>query len=270
MNMADYQTLEGVNWSTLKHLRDSALAYRYHLDVPVEDTPALQIGRLTHTLTFEPAQFDAEYAVWTGGVRRGKEWEAFQAANEGRTIFKPEEIDLAVAMANAVKAHPLVQPYLVGGQFEVPIQWTDPFTGIVCKAKPDWIIPQRRILLDLKTCRSIEGRRFGMDAARYGYHCQMGHYAAGCEHGLGWIPKTVLLVAVEKDPPHDVALFIVGVDDLYAGTEEVGELLRQLRAHTIAGEWPGRYDEPQALQMPAWVFGAEDEGNGDFGLQIGE
>jgi exodeoxyribonuclease VIII len=264
-----YADLEGVNWSTLQNLRKSGLAYQHALQNPRQDTEALALGRVTHTLVFEPEKFAAEYVIWEGGTRRGKEWEAFKAEHEGMTIFKPDEIDTAVAMAEAVKRHPLVQPYLAGGEFERAIQWTDPATGLPCKARPDWLQPRRRALVDLKTTRSIEGRYFGNAAARFGYHCQLAHYFNGVREALGWTPEIVALIAVEKDAPHDVAVFRLLDDDLYAGSSEVAELLGKLRAYMDAQTWPGRYQEEQALQLPAWLF-MEDEETDDLGLVVGD
>lgn len=265
-----YFEADAVNWSTLKLLRDSPMAYRHALTHKRADTADLAVGRLVHTLALEPEAFERDYAVWEGGRRAGKEWEAFVEANAGRTIFKPDEIEEAVSMANAVRAHALVQPYLDGGQFEVPLYWDDQATGLRCKARPDWLQADRGVLLDLKTARSIEGRQFGNAAARYGYHCQLAHYAAGVQAALGWTPSEVRIVAVEKTPPHDVAVFVVTEDDLYAGQCEVSELLTRLKAHREADQWPGRYTTEQALQLPAWLFTDDDADADEFGLVIGE
>lgn len=261
--MLKYEDIDAVNWSTLKHLRDSALHYRYRLHVAREDTPAMALGRATHTLVFEPAKFDDEFVIWEGGRRQGKEWEEFRDANKSKTIFKAGEIDAAFAMAEAVKRHPLVQPYLTDdGVFEQGITWMHQDT-IRCKAKPDWLIPGQRILLDLKTCRSVDGRRFGAVAARLGYHCQLAHYRAGIQGALGWMPCRVLIVAVENEPPHDVAVFEIDEDTLHIGTVEVQELLARLHACRMSDRWPGRYVEEQALQLPAWVYGSDDEDDPD-------
>lgn len=265
-----YFDIDAVNWSSLKLLRDSPMAYKHGLTNRRADTPEFAIGRLTHTLSFEPDTFDRDYAVWEGGRRAGKEWEAFVATNMGRTIFKPDEIEEAVAMANAVRQHPLVQPYLDGGVFEQTLQWIDPVTGIACKARTDWLQPHRRTLLDLKTTRTIDGRQFGNAAARYGYHDQLAHYAAGVEHALGWAPERVCIVAVEKAAPHDVAVFVLTEDDLYVGRSEVDELLMRLKAHRDADQWPGRYTEEQALQLPAWLFSDDSADADEFGLVFQE
>lgn len=263
-----YAAIDAINWSALKWMRESPLMYRYRLAVPMDDKPALALGRATHTLVFEPAKFEAEYAIWQGGRRAGKEWDAYAEAHADRTILREQDADLVTALAESIARHPLVQPYLDDGLFERPVTWTDPDTGLACKAKPDWLLPAKRVLLDLKTCASAEGRRFGAMAARLGYHCQMAHYRNGCEYGLGWKPQRVLIVAAEKEPPHDVSVFEVSEDDLYLANEEVAELLRKVKVCRAANQWPGRYLEVQALQLPAWVSMEDDEDPEALGLVL--
>jgi exodeoxyribonuclease VIII len=252
---SDYFALPGVNWSLLKHMGDSPLAYRHALENGTPDTDALALGRITHALVFEPETFQHDYAIWTGGRRAGKEWEAFAERHAHQTILRDEDVIEAHDMAEAVKRHPLVRGYLAGGEFERGLQWTDERTGLPCKARPDWLLSRRRILLDLKTAASIEGRRFGAAAARYGYHCQLAHYAAGVRAALGWEPAAVKLVVVEKRPPHDVAVFDVGPEDLELGADEVRALLQRLRECKDTDTWPGRYTGEQALALPAYIHG---------------
>jgi hypothetical protein len=258
----------GVNWSTLKHLRDSPMAYRHALQNPPADKTAFMIGRAVHTLTFEPGLFNDQYAIWTEGDRRGKAWEAFKAEHQGLTILKAAEADECAAMATAVRQHPLVQPYLDGGVFEQAIYWTDDETGLGCKGKPDWLMPERRIVLDLKTARSIEARRFGTEAARMGYHLQLAHYRNGVRAAYGWEPQRLLIVAVEKSAPHDVAVFEIGPDEAWLAAQDVRDLLHQLKECTDAGRWPGRYTQEQALQLPAWITNSDDEDPDGFGLTV--
>lgn len=269
--MDEYQAIDAVNWSTLKLMRESAMAYMHGLTVPRKDTAALQLGRLAHTLIFEPQKFNAEYAIWTGGDRRGNAWHAFEAEHAGQTIFKPCEIDDISAMADAVRRYPPAQIYFEGAKFEQPLTWTDRVTGLPCKAKPDWIVPAGRYLLDFKTTRTVDGRRFGMEASRYAYHLQLAHYRNGVRAALGWEPEKVLIVAAEKAAPYDVGVFQIDPVALDIAEVEVQDLLTKLAAHRAAGEWPGRYSEEQALQLPAWVYGDDDEDDAEgFDLSLGD
>jgi hypothetical protein len=77
-------------------------------------------------------------------------------------------------------------------------------------------------------------------------------------------------VAVEKAAPYDVAVFTLTEDDLHAGHTEVSELLLRLKAHREADQWPGRYTEEQALQLPAWLFSDDDADTDEFGLVFQE
>lgn len=264
-----YAAIDAVNWSSLKHMRESALLYRYRLSVPQKGTEAMALGRAVHTLVFEPELFNADYAIWDGGRRAGKDWEAYKLAHADATILREEDAEMVTELAEAIRRHPLVQPYLDGGVFERPITWTDADTGLACKAKPDWLLAERRVLLDLKTCVSTEGRRFGAVAAKYGYHCQLAHYKAGVKAALSWEPEHVLIVAAEREAPYDVAVFELDPEALYFGAEEVTELLRKVKACRETDVWPGRYQDHQALQLPAWMLMEDEENPDGMGLVIG-
>lgn len=255
MSAADYFALPGVNWSTLKHMRDSAKAYRYACDNKRPDTWPLMLGRAVHSAVLTPAAFNAEFVVWDGGDRRGKDWAEFKAQHSGMTILKADEMDLVSDIARAVRADPVAAAHLAGGDTEQPVIWDDPATGMRCKARPDLVDRDRLLLIDLKTTRSIDPRRFGLECARLGYHLQMAHYAAGCLHGLGWAPQSHMFVAVEKDPPHDVGVFEIPPANREIAWEEVAALLERVRQCREANRWPGRFESVQLLQLPAYIEG---------------
>lgn len=262
----EYFARKGKNWSSVKLMDDSALAYKYALDNPREDTAALALGRVVHSLVFEPETLATDYAVFTGETRRGKEWEAFKAANEGKTIFKSNEIEEAEAMAAAVRQHPLVKPYLAAaGEFERVVTWTDPETGLFCKGKMDWLIKDKEILIDLKTTKAIAPRRFAADVARYKYHGQMAHYSNGCEYGLGWRPKRIILIAVEKSAPYDVAVYEMDDAGKECGKELAATLLERVKWCEEKNYWPGaQFDwdtrtlAESTLELPGWLYGGSE------------
>lgn len=256
MNFADYVALPEANWSSIKYLQESPAMYRHRLTNPRPDTPALKLGRVMHAMVFEPDRLDRDFVVYEDGDRRGKKWKEFEEEHAGQEIFKPDEICLARGMAEAVRAHPLVRPYLQPGSvFESVLRWIDPETGIPCKARPDWLRPEDEILLDLKGTRSIHERRFAADVVRYSYYGQIAHYHNGVIYGLGWVPKRNKLVAVESEPPHDVGVFDIKHDDLVLGKDEVRSLLLRLKECRARDYWPGRYETEQVLELPAYVYG---------------
>lgn len=243
------------------------MAYKHRIENGRADSRNFAVGRLVHSLVFEPDTVNDRYAIWDGGIRRGKDWDAFKEERSPRTIVDQKEIAECRAMAQAVLKNEIVSSYRRGGQFERAIFWRDSATGLRCKARPDWINEERRTLIDLKSCLSIEERMFGKVAARYGYHCQLAHYANGIETVLGWKPAEVMIVAVEKEAPHDVAVFDLSEDEMWAGAEEVAELLGKVERCQRLEEWPGRYEDKRPLHLPAWVFPSESLD--DYGLQVG-
>ena len=256
MTHAGYATLPGLRWSQLAHLRTSPLAYRHALTHPRADTASLAIGRATHLLCLQPDRLHEEIAVWSGGRRAGREWEAYQVEHAGLEIVRAEDLAEAEAMATAVRAHQLVAPLLIGAACEVPLTWME--GGRRMKARPDAV--QGRTLIELKTARTIEARQLRSQCYRLGYHCQLAHYATGYEAVHGHAPERVVIVGVEKDPPHDVAVYELLADGaLYAGREERAELLDRLTECERTDSWPGRYPEVQRLDLPAWAFAEDDD-----------
>lgn len=247
--MTDYSTLPGINWSTLKHMRDSPMAYRHACYNQRADTPALRFGRAVHCLLLTTETWASEFAVFDG-QRRGKAWEEFEQNATGKTILKPEEYWQASAVAFAVLGNKTARKYLDGARCEVPVQWTDFDTGLECKCRPDAI--QERTLIEFKTTTSAETRRFGNEAARYGYHMQAAHYWNALT-ATGNRPEKIVFIVAEKNPPYDVSVF--RMDDMALGLarDEVAALLRRVRECTDSGEWPGRYPDEQLLSLPTWT-----------------
>lgn len=250
-----YCRINAVNWSSLKLMDESPLAYRYHQDHDDDsDTPARRIGRLAHTLSLEPEAVSSRYAVYEGERRAGPQWKAFVAANPGQEVVKASEIGEARSSSATVLTHPLLAAYRLGAAYELTATWTDEVTGLRCKARPDWLCGD--VLLDLKTTQSINALRFTSQAEKLGYFCQLAHYRNGLE-ACGHPVKRLLIVAVEKKPPFDLAVFELTDAAVTSAAMEVAELLRRLKACQDSGRWLGRYESEQALERPDWARQAE-------------
>lgn len=262
MPRAEYDAIDAVHFSVLKEMRKSALHYRHRELHPLDDTPAMLLGRGAHTAILEPLQFMREYVLWEGEARRGNAWKEFEAAHASKTILKRNEYDLCVAMQEAVRAHPEASKYLARGRAEQVVTWIDEPTGLLCKARADWIcdVPGLAVLLDVKTTSTLDERLFGALAARMGYYAQLAFYWRGLR-AVG-LPMPAKLIAVESAPPHDVAVFDVGGDALAAGEEEVSELLLKVAECKATGKWPGRYADERPLQLPAWFYATAEEDAG--------
>lgn len=260
-----YRALPGLNWSSLKVMHQSPAHYRAALDAPREDTPALILGRATHTAILEAGAFDSRYVVYDG-IKRGKAWDEFSldASCDGREVLSRAEWTLALAMQRATRSDPAIR-YVVGGQAEVSMAATLP-DGTEAKGRADCIHPDYGIV-DLKTTLDASPRGFAASCARYLYHCQAAYYVDIYRAATGKdAPFTIL--AVEKKPPHVVEVYRVPESALDVGRYVYLGLLERLRECEASGVWPG-YGGGKVLdlELPAWATPYDDEDDvGDLGL----
>jgi hypothetical protein len=270
MTFAAYRKIDAVNWSSLKHLfvdragpEDprlcivSPMRYKHFRDQgEVEETDAMRLGKATHTAIYEPDRFALEYILWTGGVRNGKKWEAFEQAAEGRCILTVAQYERALGLRDAVRSHPIASAYLARGEAEKTIVWTDEATGLRCKGRLDWLSHSFGCVVDLKTTNDIGERAFRGLCEKMGYFRQLAMYTGGAAAcGLLVPPARAVIIAVENKPPHEVAVYAVDRDALDSASAEVAELLQVLKACKETDKWPGRFETEQLLRRPDWVMG---------------
>lgn len=265
---ADYRKLPGHSITTLKNLMRSPLAYQYWLRHR-KDSESMSLGRVAHTAILEPELFEAEYTVWEGAVRRGKEWDAFKAANTGKQIITLSDRDKALAMADSVRDHDAAMRYLSKGEAEVSMIWSDNSTGQLCRGRIDWLVEDETqpVLVGLKTGRTSEPGQFGRDAFRLGYHLQWAFYLEGYTTLTGKRPRVVEIV-VESAPPHEVAVFELNEEILVLGYDAFQDLLWKFVACEAADEWPPACRDEVVLEFPRWAT-SEDEDLSTIGLEFG-
>jgi hypothetical protein len=253
VTFSSYAAIPATNWSLLKEMAKSPAHYRYRQDEPRPDTPAMAMGRAVHCAVLEPDAFPLDFTVWRGGRRQGKTWESFvDSLPSSATILSEAEYERCLAIRDAVRSHPVAGEYLDSpGEAEKTLLWTDPDTLIACKARLDWLMPGT--VVDLKTTKAIDQRRFARTCADFAYHGQAAFYSAGAEAETDQ-PHGFVFIAVESDAPHDVAVYELDDDSRWAGECLVGSLLAKLKACRESGDWPGAYPAPETLTMPPWCF----------------
>lgn len=260
MNFADYCQLAAVNASSLKLAAISPLHCHYGKTHDRPDTPSMGKGRAAHCATLEPDEFPRRYTVWRD-ARRGKPWMEFSeaATDAGLEILTQAEYDDVLAIRDAVRAHPVAARYLADGNAEETITWTDDATGLLCKARLDFRVPQftPAAVVDLKTARDIGDRAFGRQTHDLLYYMSAAHYLNGCRAVYGHNHEFIF-IAVESNPPHDVRCGPLSEDALYCGEQEAARLLRLVADCTASGEWPGAYPDEDTFDLPAWFY-AEGE-----------
>jgi hypothetical protein len=254
-----YDLIERVNLSTLKYMALSPAHYHHALVEPREDTDELRIGRGCHTAVFEPERFHSTFVRWDGGVRRGKEWDAFSSEFRDRDILRDEDYELCLTLSRAVRSDLTASKYLTGGRGETTIIWSD--DGVDCKGRVDFIA-NVGALCDLKTTTDASPVGFGRQCARLGYHVAAAWYQDAYAAATGQ-QLPFRFVAVEKRPPYVVQVYRVPDRLLELGRDTYRAWLERLRECRAESSWPGYAVGEIELELPAW---AAPEDAGALGL----
>lgn len=273
-----YKAARGANCSSLKDLAISPLRYAHRLANKLETTNPMRLGSAAHTAILEPHRFLADYALWDERTeadeekvapRRGKKWEAFVAANAGKSIIRADEHALAMAMRDAVRAKPVAAKYLKTGDPEVAMWWSHPETERLCKGRADWItsLDGQPVIVGLKSARDCRAIPFGNAAAKLLYTMQWAFYHDGYQLITGQTPRVVEIV-VESAAPHDVVVYTIPDEVLEVGREEYQRLIALLVECEASNAWPGTADDEQVLSLPTWAYRPESDDLSDLELEV--
>jgi hypothetical protein len=259
-----YRAGAGVNISSLLLMARSPLHYKHATTPgaePQPDTDAMAFGRLVHLAILEPDKYRDDVAVWRGGRRAGKEWDAWQLEHAGKVHATASEAAQCEAMSLAVWSHPIAEPYLtLPGLAEVTMRWTHPM-GVECKSRLDWYVPGTGTIVDLKTSRDASEFAFARSAASLKYATRAAFYWDAVRYATGATPNSYVLMVVEKAAPFAVVCYRLSDADIEHGRAEYERLLSRLNACLETDSWPGYADDRETeLLLPAWTFGNEDGG----------
>ncbi|ELC3721278.1 exodeoxyribonuclease VIII [Salmonella enterica] len=253
-----YHAGPGVSKSQLDDIADTPAIYLWRKNAPVdtEKTKSLDTGTAFHCRVLEPEEFSKRFIIAPEFNRRtsaGKEEERTfleECAWTGRTVLTAEEGRKIELMYQSVMALPLGQ-WLVesAGYAESSVYWEDPETGILCRCRPDKIIPEFHWIMDVKTTADIQ--RFRTAYYDYRYHVQDAFYSDGYRAQFGEIPTFVFLVAstTAECGRYPVEIFMMGEDAKLAGQREYRRNLQTLAECLNSDEWPAI----KTLSLPRWA-----------------
>lgn len=222
LTRADYDALDAINWSKLRLIGRSPAHFKHGYG---DDSSAFALGTACHSAILEPEKFAAEFTVYPGKVRRGKEWEAFEAEalSRGVQVLSRSEHEKATAMAASVRGHARASQLLSGGQAEVAMVWE--LAGFQCKGRADLISDS--VIVDLKSTADGSPRGFARSCLSYGYLGQAAWYSDGLYRITGKrLP--FYFVAVENSAPYLPTVYRVPDRLLERGRNDYAELLGRL------------------------------------------
>ena len=228
MSAEDYRNDEAFSRSQLFKLSKSPAHFKYALENPEVETPALAFGTLA-------AQIDAS----------------------GKIPISEDAFAQIQAMAESVMSNKYAAALLNGGEHEKSYFWTDKLTGLKLKCRPDCRTDLRStsVIVDLKTTENADTDSFMHSCIKYGYDLQAAMYTQGVSE-IERKPHRFVFIAVEKSPPY--ACNVLEADDfiIQKGTKDLNDYLYTLKECLKTGNWysyNGKNGDLNVISLPGWL-----------------
>jgi hypothetical protein len=209
-----------------------------------KSTKALEFGSAYHDYILSPDVFAGRYAIeptfnGTGSTARRSAW--MQTVGN-KSIISLQDFRNIEAMRDVLFKNPLTRQMLTGGVAEETLKWTDALTGLKCKCRPDYRLPNGYIV-DLKSTDDARKAAFERSSYKYRYHVQDAFYCDGAT-AAGHEIKGFIFIAQEKNAPFATGIYVYGSD----------ENLRTAADCIESGNWPTYNDgEITELNLPGWA-----------------
>lgn len=269
---ADYLAIEAVSASMIRDVDEHCVAYarRKRTDRDTREWTTQARGTALHAMLLEPERFKAAYQRVTGccmplssGARKGEPCgsQTGRLALDGRFLCAKHDGEAAESAQTGVPAEAwteleAMQNAVLGvaGEHlaasthrELTLLWIDDETGLLCKARLDFISGRR--CWDLKTMADIAPQRWSRTMLDYGMHFQAIHYLRGAQ-ACGLDVDDFAWIAVRNADPY-LAVVHPPLDD---ASLEAAECVRRDRLEKIQqAETVGTgYAVPERSSLPDW------------------
>jgi len=270
-----YRCDAGLSQSLLKAFGTarSPAHFKYDQEHPPDpNSPArasIRIGNYVDYSLFRPDQLAIKQAVWPG-ERRGKDWEAFKEANEGKEILNKTEREMACGCIGAIAVHEDAQRILKVCDSQVcAIAETQSrrfrMKGLI-DLLPDPASCDPLLLgyaFDLKTSSDASPEAFSRSCYDYGYDVQAAFYM-DILNLLGRPVQNFGFIVVENKPPFAVKIhYLVRESQIIRRARQKYDGWMIGYINCLADNfWPGYTSGWSEIQYRPWML-RDDEGAGD-------
>lgn len=261
MPAAEYHTHHAVSNSQLSEIARSPAHFRARLDGArvIAETPAMRLGTALHCAVLEPERFAAEYVgapdFGDGRTKAAKEAKAaFETEHAGKLVLSSDEHEAVLGMSASIASRK-TPSFLLGRSIrrEASVFWVDAETGIECRARPDALSDDSRVIVDIKTTDDASEGAFERSIAKWRYHVQAAFYLDGVEAATGTRPDAFAFFVVERSAPYACAFYVLDADALNIGQRDYRARLSALKECRANKQWPGYPDELRIVSLPAWA-----------------
>lgn len=258
MTSDEYHAHPALGSTSVKNILRSPAHYKYESENKSEPTPAMVFGTACHTAILEPNHFLDSIAVkpkfeGTGARAKAEQW---ALENHGKSIISADQLADIYGMLKSISGHKTARSLLTGGAAEESYFDQCPDTGIVRKARPDFL-RQGHIIVDVKTTTDAEPVAFAKQIANFMYHVSAAYYLDIVSNVLGQRFDQFIIIAVEKSPPYGVSVHLLDEGTIDAGRFLYKKALKTLKECRDSNQYPGYPDAILSTAIPPWAFPSE-------------
>lgn len=244
--------------SDIKLLLENPYKFKVGYQKPKSDSLAL--GSLIHTLILEPKKFEKEYLIMpelnlrtNEGKEKKSELEKI-ALNDKKTLIKNEVYNQALEVVENFKKTSISNLFKQDGLTEA--SFFGKIDNIPCKCRPDFIISEKEIILDLKTTSSENGASadiFLKTIANFKYYIQASFYLELTKL------KEFYFVVLETNSPFMIGVYKLDRQSLEFGISEIRrafEIYKNLDKFkdNVFLDFENEYKAVQELTLPNYVY----------------
>lgn len=252
--------------SGLQLVRDCpALYFGKYLDperpqAEEKESAAQRFGNIAHCALFEFGAYNQRYVVGPDVNKNTNVWKDFvRGLPAGSFPCGSDERTAGLkirqqALSNPELAEALLHPQ---GRGEVSAYWRDPATGVLCKVRPDWVMPvgeRSCVLFDAKTFSTGNADEFSRQAARMGYDFQAAYYTDGFGRASGLNVLAFIHIVICNEWPHPVNLVQLGERSINTGRLKYRRALDTYAECMRTGNWPGYAPGIKLVEMPDYAL----------------
>jgi hypothetical protein len=134
MQPKSYRETKAISQSVLKEAARSPRKFEAYRNgsMTFEATDAMDFGSLVDSMLLTPSEVGELFVeipdsvLTSNGAQRGKAWDSFAEANEGKVLMRPSEFERAHIIVEKVKQHPFwLQLCEKGFVTQKELYWTD-------------------------------------------------------------------------------------------------------------------------------------------------
>jgi len=252
----------GLSSSGMKSIYHNTPAkYKAFKDNPESGSrDALVFGRAVHKKILEPEEFDKEYFIYPGEVRKNSAaYKKYVEDANGRELIKSTAMEDIIGMEESLRNHYNFLELLRSGFNERAMFVYDKEFNAVLRVKVDADTKDK--VIDLKTTTDASPEAFAGSAAKFGYDIQSWLYLRIAELG-GDKKKMFGFVAIEKTRPYLVNGLVINQEDINYYTDKICRKVLEEYAYCIeTGDWFGyemvdfqsKTKQPfKIISMPNW------------------